>query len=161
MDLETALKLLSLPREVGMHPETGKPITSNFGRFGPFIAHDGKYANLSDSDEVFTVGLNRAVSLLAEPKKGRSGAGGQQALKTLGDHPQLGGPIQVFAGRYGPYVKHGKVNATIPKGTEPTELTLEAAVALIAARAESGKSAKPTKGKGRKAKDPSATEATT
>ena len=161
MDLETALKLLSLPREVGLHPESGKPITANFGRFGPFLAHDGKYANLGDTDEVFTVGLNRAVSLLAEPKKGRAGGAGQQALKTLGDHPELGGSVQLFSGRYGPYVKHGKVNATIPKGTEPETLTLEAAVKLLAARAESGKPAKSSKGKGRKAKSPSATEATT
>jgi DNA topoisomerase-1 len=161
MDLETALKLLSLPREVGLHPESGKPITANFGRFGPFLAHDGKYANLGDTDEVFTVGLNRAVSLLAEPKKGRAGGPGQQALKTLGDHPELGGSVQLFSGRYGPYVKHGKVNATIPKGTEPETLTLEAAVKLLAARAESGKPAKSSKGKGRKAKSPSATEATT
>jgi DNA topoisomerase-1 len=160
LDLETALKLLSLPREVGTHPETGKPITAALGRFGPFIAHDGKYANLSDAEEVFTVGLNRAVSLLAEPKKGPARAG-QQALKTLGDHPELGGPVQLFSGRYGPYVKHGKVNATIPKGTEPEELTMEAAVQLLAARAENGKPAKTTKGKGRKAKSASATEATT
>jgi DNA topoisomerase I len=161
MDLETALKLLRLPREVGLHPETGKPITANFGRFGPFLAHDGKYANLSDSEEVFTVGLNRAVSLLAEPKKGRAGGAGQTALKTLGDHPELGGAIQVFEGRYGPYVKHGKVNATIPKGTAPDALTLEAAVALIAARATSGKPAKSTKTKSRKAKSSSATEVMT
>ena len=162
MDLATALKLLSLPRELGKHPETAKPITANFGRFGPFIAHDGKYANLDGSDEVFTVGLNRAVSLLAEPKKGPARAG-QQALKTLGDHPELGGAVQVFSGRYGPYVKHGKVNATIPKGTEPEELTMEVAVKLLAARADSGKptKTKTTKGKGRKAKSPSATEATT
>jgi DNA topoisomerase I len=160
LDLQTALKLLSLPRELGKHPETGKPITAALGRFGPFIAHDGKYANLSDAEEVFTVGLNRAVSLLAEPKKGPARAG-QQALKALGDHPELGGPVQLFSGRYGPYVKHGKVNATIPKGTEPEALTLEEAVRLIAARAESGKTAKPTKGKSRKAKGQSATEATT
>jgi DNA topoisomerase I len=176
MDLETALRLLSLPREVGIHPESGKPITANFGRFGPFIAHDGKYANLSDPEEVFTVGINRAVSLLAEPKKRPERGGGLQALKTLGDHPELGGPIQLFSGRYGPYVKHGKVNATIPKGTAPEALTLEEAVGLIAARADSGKPAKAakpakktkepkdtktTKGKSRKAKGPPATEATT
>ena len=161
MDLETALKLLRLPREIGTHPETGKPISANFGRFGPFIAHDGKYANLSGDDEVFTVGINRAVSLLAEPKKGSGRGAGQQALKTLGDHPELGGPIQVFEGKYGPYVKHGKVNATIPKGTEPDALTLEAAVQLIAARADSGKPAKSTKTKSRKAKSSSATEVMT
>ncbi len=160
LDLATALKLLSLPREVGKHPETGKPITAGIGRYGPFVEHDGKYANLDSTEEVFTVGLNRAVSVLAEPKK-RPARGGQQALKTLGDHPELGGPIQVFEGRYGPYVKHGKVNATIPKGTDPNALTLDEAVKLIAARAESGKPAKPTKTKSRKAKSQSATEAAT
>jgi DNA topoisomerase-1 len=161
MDLQTALKLLSLPREVGKHPETGKTITAGIGRYGPFIEHDGKYANLESAEEVFTVGINRAVSVLAEPKKRPARGGGQQALKTLGDHPELGGPIQVFEGRYGPYVKHGKVNATIPKGTEPDALTLEAAVQLIAARAESGKPAKSTKTKSRKAKSSSATEVIT
>jgi DNA topoisomerase I len=145
INLETALKLLSLPREVGMHPETGKPIVAGIGRYGPFIEHDKKYANLDGPDEVFTVGLNRAVSLLAEPKKGRGGRAATAPLKVLGAHPELGGEIQVLAGRYGPYVKHGKVNATIPKGTEPEQVTLEEAVKLIAARAEaSGKTpAKP------------------
>jgi DNA topoisomerase-1 len=161
MDLETALKLLRLPCEVGKHPETGKPITAGIGRYGPFVEHDGKYANLDSAEEVFTVGLNRAVSVLAEPKKRPARGGGQQALKNLGDHPQLGGPVQVFEGRYGPYVKHGKVNATIPKGTSPDALTLEAAVQLIAQRAESGKPAKSTKTKSRKAKSQSATEAAT
>jgi len=161
MDLETALKLLKLPRGVGSHPETGKPIMAGIGRYGPFIEHDGKYANLEGPEEVFTVGLNRAVSLLAEPKK--SARGGQSALKNLGDHPELGGAIQVFAGRYGPYVKHGKVNATIPKGAEPESLTLEEAVKLIAARTESGKPSKPAKTKSRKnkSKSQSAPEAAT
>jgi DNA topoisomerase-1 len=148
MDLETALKLLGLPREVGTHPETGKPIVAGIGRYGPFIEHDGKYANLEDVEEVFAVGLNRAVSLLAEPKK-RPARAGQQALKTLGDHPEQGGPVQVFAGRYGPYVKHGGVNATIPKDADPEQLTLDEAVKLIAARAGNGagKPAKSGKGK--------------
>jgi DNA topoisomerase-1 len=89
---------------------------------------------------VFTVGLNRAVSLLAEPKKGR-GQKAQTALKSLGEHPELGGEIKVLAGRYGPYVKHGKVNATIPKGTEPEQITVDEAVKLIAERAANGKAA--------------------
>ncbi len=142
LDLEMALKLLALPREIGKHPETGKPIVAGFGRFGPFIEHDKKYANLDGPDEVFTVGLNRAVSLLAEPKKGRGGTG-QSALRSLGDHPELGGRVEVFSGRYGPYVKHGKVNATIPKDADPGTITLEEAVKLVAARATNGKAAKP------------------
>lgn len=146
LDFETALKLLSLPRIVGEHPETGKLITANIGRYGPYVEHDGKYANLDGPEEVFTVGINRAVSVLAEPKKGNARAT-QSALKNLGDHPDLGGSVQVFAGRYGPYVKHGKVNATIPKGIEPEALTMEEAVKLIAIRAEkdASKPAKATK----------------
>ena len=147
IDLEMALKLLALPREVGSHPETGKPIVAGLGRYGPFIEHDKKYANLDSADEVFTVGLNRAVSLLAEPKKGRAGAT-QSALKTLGDHPDLGGAVQVFSGRYGPYVKHGKVNATIPKSIEPEAITMAEAVKLIEARAANGKAPKPKAGGG-------------
>ncbi|MGF1619711.1 MAG: type I DNA topoisomerase [Rhodomicrobiaceae bacterium] len=147
IDLEMALKLLALPREVGMHPETGKPIVAGIGRYGPFIEHEKKYANLDGPDEVFTVGLNRAVSLLAEPKKGRGGRSAPAPLKSLGAHPELGGEIQVLAGRYGPYVKHGKVNATIPKDSDPEQITLDEAVKLIAARAANGKSAPKTKAK--------------
>jgi DNA topoisomerase-1 len=152
LDLELALKLLALPREVGKHPETGKPISAGFGRYGPFLEHNGAYANLESAEDVFTVGLNRAVSLLAEPKKGRARTA-QAPLKSLGEHPQLGGQIQVLSGRYGPYVKHGKVNATIPKDVKPEEITLEQAVSLIAARANNDKppkakaKAKPAKSK--------------
>jgi DNA topoisomerase-1 len=151
LDLEAAIKLLSLPRLVGVHPETGKPITANIGRYGPYVEHDGKYANLDGPEEVFEVGINRAVAVLAEPKKREGRGAAQTALKKLGDHPELGGTVQVMAGRYGPYVKHGKVNATIPKSIEPEALTMEEAVKLLAARAESGKtgkSAKTTKAKG-------------
>lgn len=147
LDLDMALMLLALPREVGKHPETGKPIVAGFGRYGPFIEHDKKYANLDGPEEVFTVGLNRAVSLLAEPKKGRARASAAP-LKMLGEHPELGGEVQVLSGRYGPYVKHGKVNATIPKDREPTSITMEEAVALIAARAAAnGKGGGGTKAK--------------
>ncbi len=151
LDLQMALKLLALPREVGKHPETGNPIVAGFGRYGPFIEHDKKYANLDGPDEVFTVGLNRAVSLLAEPKKGRARSSAAP-LKVLGAHPELGGEVQVLAGRYGPYVKHGKVNATIPKDRDPASITMEEAVALIAARAgANGKAAPKTKAKAKSA----------
>jgi DNA topoisomerase-1 len=146
LDLETALKLLSLPRIVGDHPETGKPITANIGRYGPYVSCDGKYGNLDGPEEVFTVGLNRAVAVLAEPRK-RAARGAQTALKDLGEHPELGGNIQVFSGRYGPYVKHGKINATIPKDANPETVTLDEAVKLIAARMENAKSGKTTKAK--------------
>jgi DNA topoisomerase I len=140
VDLEHALKLLSLPREVGLHPETGNPITAGLGRYGPFVLHDGMYANLDSVEDVFTVGLNRAVALLAEKAAGgksRFQRAKQTVLKDLGEHPE-GGKIEVLSGRYGPYVKHGKINATIPNGKEPTELSVEEAIELIAARAAKG-----------------------
>jgi len=149
MDLEKALRLLRLPREVGAHPEDGQPILAGIGRYGPFVQHNGTYANLSSVDEVFEVGLNRAVSLIAE-KRGAASArrGGEPtSLKDLGAHPADGQPIKVLAGRYGPYVKHGATNATIPKGTDPAELTLEQAVALIAEREAKGGGKKPARGK--------------
>jgi DNA topoisomerase-1 len=138
IDLETALKLLSLPREVGLHPETGKAIVANFGRFGPFILHDGTYATLKDPEDVYTIGLNRAVDLIAEKKEKSANRKRPGALKELGQHPD-GGPIHVMSGRYGPYVKWGKVNATLPAGKAPEETTLEDAIALINARAGKGK----------------------
>jgi DNA topoisomerase-1 len=144
LDLDKALMLLSLPRLVGQHPETGKDIQAGLGRYGPFVLHDGKYANLETVDEVFEVGINRAVTVIAE-KAANSGRGrsAPAALKTLGDHPDEGGAITVHAGRYGPYVKHGKINATIPKGTEPEAVTMEQAVELIAARAAKAGKKKP------------------
>ena len=131
------MPLLALPREVGLHPETGKPITAGIGRYGPFVLHDGTFANLDSVEEVFSVGLNRAVTLIAEKMAGggrRGGRAAPKALKTLGDHPD-GGPVTVRDGRYGPYVNHGKVNATLPKDVDPQLVTLEQALELIAARA--------------------------
>ncbi len=136
MDLERALRLLSLPRDVGPHPEDGKMITASLGRYGPFVAHAGTYANVADIEEVFDVGLNRAVALLAEKRAGRAGRASAAApLKELGAHPETGEAVQVMAGRYGPYVKSGKINATLPKGTAPEDMTLEAALPLLAAKA--------------------------
>ncbi len=137
VDLARALQLLSLPREVGLHPETGKPILAGYGRYGPYVLHDGKYASLSTPEEVFEVGANRAISLLAEKAANRSPRGAT-VIKELGEHPEGGGKIQVLSGRYGPYVKHGKVNATIPKDREPEQLSVAEAVELIAARAAKG-----------------------
>jgi len=142
MDLEKALTLLSLPREVGEHPEGGM-ISSNFGRFGPYVMHklpDAEkptYANLKDPDDVFEIGMNRAVELLAEKRANPSGRGRTAAkpLKELGEHPESGGPVNVMEGRYGPYVKWDKVNATLPKGTEPGDVTMELAVQLITEKA--------------------------
>jgi DNA topoisomerase-1 len=139
IDLDRALQLLRLPREIGPHPETGKMITAGIGRYGPFVLHDGTYANLESVEEVFTVGINRAVTLLAEKKAGKGGRFGRhaqrQVIKDLGEHPN-GGKIEVMAGRYGPYISHNKVYATVPKGKDPASVTLDEAVALIAQRAE-------------------------
>jgi DNA topoisomerase-1 len=145
LTLDQALRLLALPREVGPHPEDGKMITAGLGRYGPFVLHAGTYANVADIDEVFEVGLNRAVVLLAEKRAGKFAGRGAAAapLKDLGAHPETGEPIHVMAGRFGPYVKSGKINATLPKGTAPEELTLEEALPLLAARA----AAAPAKGK--------------
>jgi DNA topoisomerase-1 len=134
VDLPLALKLLSLPREVGLHPESGKPIVANVGRFGPFVLHDGKYANLESPEDVYTIGINHAVDLLAR-KKERGPRAGAQALRELGEHP-AGGRVAVMSGRYGPYVKWESVNATIPKDVDLQTLTLEQGLALVAARAE-------------------------
>ena len=134
IDLAFALRLLSLPREVGMHPESGKPITAGLGRYGPFVLHEGVYANLSDFEEIFNVGLNRAVDLIAEKVASRGKRGQQSALKDLGAHPDGGGNILVMDGRYGPYVKFGKINATLPKDITPENVTMEQAVELITAK---------------------------
>ncbi len=141
MDLDKALTLLSLPRQIGEHPEGGM-ITSNFGRFGPYLMHqladEAKpvYANLKDPNDVFEIGMNRAVELLAEkranPGRGRRAAA--KALKELGEHPD-GGAMQVLDGRYGPYVKWEKVNATIPKDIKPEDVTVEMAIELVNERA--------------------------
>ncbi|MBP6546069.1 MAG: topoisomerase DNA-binding C4 zinc finger domain-containing protein, partial [Phenylobacterium sp.] len=148
MDLEKGLRLLRLPREVGAHPEDGIMITAGIGRFGPFVLHNGTYANLPTADEVFEVGLNRAVTLLAEKRAGgRGGRGESAALKDLGAHPVDGQPVKVLAGRYGPYIKHGSTNANVPKGSDPQDLTLEEAVKLIAERVEKGGGKKPAKKK--------------
>tara|TARA_R110000868_G_scaffold69764_10_gene205606 strand:- start:91738 stop:94485 length:2748 start_codon:yes stop_codon:yes gene_type:complete len=135
IDLEKALTLLNLPRQIGPHPEDGEVIEAGIGRYGPFVKHNKTYANLANVDEVFEVGMNRAVELLAQ--KAARGGRGQAAkpLKELGEHPEHGGPVNVMSGRYGPYVKWEKINATLPNDVEPESLTMEAAVELIAEKA--------------------------
>jgi DNA topoisomerase-1 len=133
LDLEKAVQLLSLPRPVGAHPEDGVLIEAGLGRFGPYVKHGAKYANLADADEVFTIGMNRAVEVLAA-KQTRGRAAAAAPLKELGDHPD-GGAIQVMNGRYGPYVKWEKVNATLPRDVTPDDITVEQALELIAAKA--------------------------
>ena len=138
IDLEKALMLLSLPRDVGPHPEDSVMIEAGLGRFGPFVKHGKIYANLPSVDEVFEVGLNRAVTLIAEKKANPRGRRQQQALKELGEHPETGEPVRVLDGRYGPYVKHEKTNATIPNGVDPQDVTLEQALVWIAEREKKG-----------------------
>ena len=136
LDLEKAVRLIDLPRQIGLHPEDQQPIEAGIGRFGPFVRHGKTYANLQSADEVFEVGLNRAVDLIAQKQSARGGrAVGAAPLKSLGEHPEGGGAIDVMSGRYGPYVRHGKINATLPKGTDPETLTLADAVRLIAEKA--------------------------
>ena len=142
-DLATALKLLSLPREIGLHPETGSPITASIGRYGPYLAHAGKYARLASSIEVFETGMNSAVAKLADaaanPGRARNAP---QALREVGPHPVSGAVIKLMEGRFGPYLTDGTTNANVPKGEDSMALTLDAAAALIDARA-----AMPSKGK--------------
>lgn len=153
IDHEKAMALIGLPRDIGKHPESGKMISAGLGRYGPFLLHDGGYANLETVEDVFTIGLNRAVTVIADrkakgPARGRTSAA---ALKELGDHPD-GGAITVRDGRYGPYVNWGKVNATLPKGLDPQAVTLEEALELVAERAgKSGKKAAPKKAAAKKA----------
>jgi DNA topoisomerase-1 len=151
IDLETALKLLSLPREVGRHPEDGQPIVANAGRYGPYVQHGKTYANLDSGDEVFDIGLNRAVTLIAEKlAKGPRARFGGDPGRSLGDHPEKGGAVVVKKGRYGPYVAHDGINATLPSDKTPETITLEEALGLIAARAERTGGGKRTAGKGAK-----------
>ena len=139
LDLAKALQLLELPREVGKHPEDGELVEAGIGRYGPFIKHGRLYANLKEVDEVFTIGMNRAVEVLAL-KASSSGRGSAAAkpIKELGEHPDEGGPVNVMDGKYGPYVKWGKINATLPKDVEPDSLELEAAVLLISEKIKKG-----------------------
>lgn len=148
LDLEAALRLLSLPRTVGNHPETGKPITASLGRYGPYLAHDGKYAKLANSAEVFEVGMNAAVAKLADAANGGGRkAGSREPLKVLGAHPRTEAEIKLMEGRFGPYVTDGTTNATLPKTVKPEELTLEEAAQLIDERAAKGPAKKPAKRK--------------
>jgi DNA topoisomerase-1 len=138
--LEVAQRLLSLPREIGAHPETGKAITASIGRYGPYLAHDGKYAKLGSTAEVFETGMNAAVAKLADAAAGGSRQRGasREPLAVLGKHPASGGDIKVMAGRFGPYVTDGTTNATLPKGMEPSAVSLDEAVRLIDERAAKG-----------------------
>ena len=135
VDLNRAIKLLGLPREVGMHPEKGEMIYAGIGRFGPYLKIGDAYKSLPADDDVLEVGINRAVDLLAQMPKRRA----KTPAKALGDHPKNKKPVTLHDGRYGPYVQHGKLRATLPKDSKPEEVTLEQAVELLAAKAEKDK----------------------
>jgi DNA topoisomerase-1 len=155
-DLDWAVKLLNLPRTIGLHPETGEPITASIGRYGPYLAHNGSYARLSSTMEVFETGMNAAVVKLAEAAAAKANGGrpvraAARALAELGSHPESGAAVRVLSGRYGPYITDGTTNANVPKGTEPTAVTLDEAVALLAARAAAAPAKKGRKAPARKA----------
>ena len=136
LTLAQALALLSLPREVGVHPESGEMIIASVGRFGPYLKFGLSYVSLPADDDVLSVGLNRAVTIIAEkPKKGSARA---KPIREVGPHPEDGKAISLYEGRYGPYVKHGRINASLPKGADPAALTVDEAVALLLARAARG-----------------------
>ena len=147
VDLAAALRLLSLPRTIGSHPETGKDIVASIGRYGPYLMHDGKYARLQSTAEVFETGMNAAVAKLADAASGgaRTRGAAREPLKAFGDSPVTGKPVRLMEGRFGPYVTDGETNATLPKGSAPDALTEEEALTLLAERAAKAP-AKPKKG---------------
>jgi DNA topoisomerase-1 len=145
--LETALRLLSLPREIGLHPDDGASVESNFGRFGPYVKHGGDFRSLESEEQVFTITLDEAVELLRQPKRGRKrpfGAAKKAPLKELGTNP-AGAAIRLFDGRYGPYITDGAVNTTVPEGTALESITLESALEWLAEKAAKGPSKRPAK----------------
>jgi DNA topoisomerase-1 len=156
LELEQALALLALPRELGRDPTSGEPVLAGIGRYGPYVQRGRRFVNLPDDEDVLEIGMNRAIDLLAgrEERPGRAAAG---PLRELGAHPEDGAPVTLHAGRFGTYVKHGKLNATLPRGREAETLTLEEAVALLAAKAARGsdgsgrKQARPATGAARTA----------
>ena len=149
VDLETALALLALSREVGRHPETGTPILAGIGRYGPYVTHDGTFASLGPEEDVLATGLNRAVALLAQAQEGRRTAK-PVTLRVIGNHPDDDKPINLMRGRYGPYLQHDGVNATVPKDVALETMTVAEAVDLLKARGRRRRSRKTRSGPGRR-----------
>jgi DNA topoisomerase-1 len=148
LTLEKALAILALPRELGPHPEDGEPVLAGVGRFGPYVRHGSKYKSIPADESVLEIGMNRAVALRAEAKASGRGRAAKP-LRTVGAHPGDNAPIDLYEGRYGMYVKHGGINATVPRDLKPEELTVEQAVSLLAERAAKGggKKARPVRAK--------------
>jgi DNA topoisomerase-1 len=136
VSLDMALKLVALPREIGQHPDTGKKVIAGIGPYGPYIKHESTFKSIPKSDSIFDIDLPRAVELLAQAKAKAA------PLRELGEHPTESGAIAIYSGRYGPYVQHGKINATLPKDLEIDEVTLQQALELLAAKAAKGAPAK-------------------
>jgi DNA topoisomerase-1 len=142
VDLERAVALLSLPRLIGLHPDDGEPLEAGIGRYGPYVKHGRTFASLTKDEDVLTVGMNRAVELIAQKARRGPGRGAaQKPLRALGEHPE-GGAVNLMDGRYGAYVKWEKINATLPKGTDKEALTLEAALDLVDAKRKAKKKKK-------------------
>ena len=158
LTLEQALALLSLPRELGPHPEDGEVILAGVGRFGPYVKHGPKYKSVPSDESVLDIGMNRAVALLAEATTPR-GRAAAKPIRSIGNHPSDEAPVELYDGRYGPYVKHGGVNATVPRDIKPEELTLDQAVALLAERAAKGGAKKPKAARAKKTAPAAANDA--
>ena len=156
--LEKALAILALPRELGPHPDDGQPILAGVGRFGPYVRHGTKYKSIPADESVLEIGMNRAVALLAEAKSTR-GRAAAKPIRVVGNHPADEAPIELYDGRYGQYVKHGGVNATVPRDLKPEELTVDQAVSLLAERAAKGGGKKPKVARTRKAAPVAANDA--
>jgi DNA topoisomerase-1 len=152
--MEQALALLSLPREIGLHPESSKIITAGLGRFGPYLLHDGKYTSLPKDDDILTIGINRAVVVIAEAKSKVKAK--VEPLRIIGPHPEDGKDVAIFDGRYGVYISYNKLNATLPKTLEVATVTMEQALELLAAQAEKKGIKKPAAKKAADAKKPAA-----
>ena len=144
MDIDLALRLLALPRTVGTHPETSKEILAGLGRYGPYLLHDGKYTKLSSTADVLEMGMNAAVTQIAEGNA-RGGRPAKATGKELGAHPESGTMIKLLDGRFGPYVSDGSTHATLPKSADKDAITLEEAVELINAKIAKGGGVKPKK----------------
>ena len=158
VELEQALRWLSLPRTLGKHPDSGEEVQAGIGRFGPFVVHQGDFRSIPPEQDVYTIGLSQALELLAQPKRAQRSS--QQVLREMGAHPKDGEPVNVYAGRYGPYVKHGKVNASLPKGVEPEALSMEQAVQLLDERAAKAGPKKGARGRAGGAKKTTAKKTT-
>jgi len=143
--LDKALALLALPRELGPHPEDQQPVLAGVGRFGPYVKHGTKYKSIPADESVLDIGMNRAVALLAEAKATGRGRAAVKPIRIVGDHPTDNAPIELYDGRYGMYVKHDGINATVPRDLKPEELTIDQAVSLLAERAAKGGGKKPAR----------------